>query len=120
MSANTQAPSAWGNVRQLGIVVENLDQAVAAWTRHQRVGPWLIMRNVTLPAVYRGQPTAPRIDIGFGYRGDLQIELIQQTNDAPSPYREFIDRGRYGLHHYAFLSDRIDDQVVIDFAKMSG
>jgi len=31
-----------------------------------------------------------------GNSGDLQIELIQQRNDAPSMYKEFLDSGRRG------------------------
>jgi methylmalonyl-CoA/ethylmalonyl-CoA epimerase len=51
------------------------------------------------------------MDIALGYRGDMQIELIEQRNDAPSPYRPYIERGQYGLHHTAFLSERIDADV---------
>jgi len=34
--------------------------------------------------------------------GDIQIELIQQRNDAPSMYKEFLDSGREGLQHVAY------------------
>lgn len=99
----------WGPVRQLGYVVQNLDQAVEAWSRQLGVGPWTIMRNVELSSVYRGEPSRPVIDLALAYRGEQQIELIQQTNDAPSPYRPFIERGHYGLHHFAFLAEQIDE-----------
>jgi hypothetical protein len=32
----------------------------------------------------------------------LQIELIQQRNDAPSMYKEFLDAGNEGLQHMSF------------------
>ncbi|HZP10905.1 MAG TPA: VOC family protein [Nevskiaceae bacterium] len=101
----------FGAVRQLGYVVESLDAAVEAWMRGMRVGPWTIMRNVPLHAVYEGKPSVPVIDLALSYRGDVQIELIQQTNDAPSPYRDPIARKQFGLHHIAFLSDEINDAV---------
>ena len=101
----------FGDVRQLGYVVRDLGAAVETWTRQLRVGPWTIIRNITLESVYRGAPSRPLIDIALGYRGAMQIELIEQRNDAPSPYRPWIERGHYGLHHTAFLCERIDADV---------
>ena len=101
----------FGDIRQLGYVVQDLGLAVDTWTSQLRVGPWTIIRNITLQSIYRGEPSAPLIDIALGYRGDMQIELIEQRNDAPSPYRPYIERGHYGLHHTAFLSERIDADV---------
>src|SRR5882724_9678666 len=111
MTSN-QTPSTTPNrIRQLGYVVENVDQAVAAWTTQLGVGPWLIIRNVPLQSVYRGTPSVPVIDCAFSYRGEVQIEFIQQKNDAASPYRAFIEQRRYGLHHTAYLSEPIADEV---------
>ena len=101
----------FGDIRQLGYVVQDLGRAVETWTSQLGVGPWTIIRNITLKSVYRGEPSEPLIDIALGYRGDMQIELIEQRNEAPSPYRPYIERGHYGLHHTAFLSERIDADV---------
>jgi glyoxalase/bleomycin resistance protein/dioxygenase superfamily protein len=101
----------FGDIRQLGYVVRDLAPAADAWSRELGVGPWTIIRNITLRSVYRGAPSEPLIDIALGYRGQMQIELIEQRNDAPSPYRPFIERDHYGLHHTAFLSERIDADV---------
>ncbi len=107
----TTALKEWGPVRQLGYVVENLDKAVEAWTEHLGVGPWMIMRNIELHSVFRGVPSRPTIDLALSYRGEVQIELIHQTNTANSPYRAFYDKGHYGLHHIAFLVEDIDGAV---------
>jgi len=40
--------------------------------------------------------------LAFGFMGDVQIELIEQRNDAPSPYTEFLAEGREGLQHLGF------------------
>ena len=100
-----------GTIRQLGYVVENLDRAVEAWSAGLGVGPWTVIRNIPLHSSYRGAPSQPLIDIALGYRGGMQIELIKQNNDAPSPYRSFIERGQYGLHHTAFISEQIDEDA---------
>lgn len=101
----------FGDIRQLGYVVEDLESSVNAWTARLGVGPWTIIRNIPLRCVYRGAASEPLIDIALGYRGAVQIELIQQKNDAPSPYRPYIERGEYGLHHTAFISAQIDEDV---------
>ena len=98
-------------MRQLGHVVQDLDAGVEAWSRQLGVGPWTILRNVELLGTYEGQAARPVIDLALGYRGDVQVELIQQKNDAPSPYRVFIEQKRYGLHHLAFLCEDIDGAV---------
>ena len=100
-----------GPIRQLGYVVENLDRAVEAWSTALGVGPWTIIRNIPLHSTYRGTTSLPLIDIALGYRGGMQIELIKQNNYAPSPYHPFIERGQYGLHHTAFVSEQIDEDV---------
>lgn len=105
------SPNSFGPIRQLGYVVQDLDAAVTAWTRHLGVGPWTIIRNVSLQSLYRGAASTPLIDIALSYRGEMQIELIRQRNDAPSPYRPWIEKGHYGLHHTAFLSEHIDEDV---------
>jgi methylmalonyl-CoA/ethylmalonyl-CoA epimerase len=104
-------PDGFGDIRQLGYVVHDLAAAVETWTRQLGVGPWTIIRNITLESVYWGEPSRPLIDIALGYRGQMQIELIEQRNDAPSPYRSYIERDHYGLHHTAFLSERVDADV---------
>ncbi|MDR3416578.1 MAG: VOC family protein [Nevskia sp.] len=111
MSTVRQALQDLGHIRQLGYVVSDLDAAVRGWGAGLGVGPWLVIRNVPLACVYRGAPSRPMVDIALAYRGGMQIELIRQTDAAPSPYRPFIERGQYGLHHTAYLCERMQDSV---------
>ncbi|HKY90794.1 MAG TPA: VOC family protein [Nevskiaceae bacterium] len=106
MPTNLQPPFC-----QLGHVVEDLERAVADWTARLKVGPWTIIRSITLPCTFRGQPSEPLIDIALGYVGEMQIELIQQRNTAPSPYRAWIDAKRFGLHHAAVFSKDVEADV---------
>ena len=108
---SAQALARLGKVRQLGYVVEDLDAAVEAWQDKLGVGPWTVMRGITLLCEFEGEASEPQIDIALAYRGDLQIELIQQRNDAASPYLKHVQSGWYGLHHTAFLSERIDEDT---------
>jgi hypothetical protein len=51
---------------------------------------------------YRGAPSQAEVSIALANTGDLQIELIQQRNGAPSMYRDFLESGREGLQHMSY------------------
>jgi hypothetical protein len=58
-------------------------------------------------ATYRGRIEDVALDIAFGRSGELEIELIQWKS-CHSPHREFIERGREGIHHVRFRDDDCD------------
>ena len=69
------------------------------------VGPFIYMHDPgAIDFTYRGEPTEPSSSIAFSYSDHIQIELIQQHNDAPSPYVDFLASGREGLQHVAFYT----------------
>lgn len=102
-----------GTETQLGFVVRDLDRAVRHWTQVLGVGPFLFLENGTgrppAPSLFRGEPQVIELRLAFAYMGEVQIELIEQVNDAASPYREFLAAGREGLQHLGY--------AVPDFAR---
>lgn len=102
-----------GTDLQLGFVVKDLDRAMRHWIEVIGVGPFLHLRNGTgrppAPSLFRGKPQIIELKLAFAYFGDVQIELIEQVNDAPSIYREFLASGREGLQHLGY--------AVPDFAR---
>lgn len=108
-SNSTTRTKPFGPIKQLGYLVEDIDSAVNAWMEQLGVGPWTVMKNVTLEANYLGEKTTTVMDVALAYdaEGDKQIELIQQTNDAPSPYIAFFREKRFGMHHIAYFVDDI-------------
>lgn len=92
----------FGGIRQLGMVVHDAESAMREWGR-LGVGPWFVMRNFVVDDFfYRGEPSpAPEITMCFAHSGPLQIEIIQQHNDVPSGYRDFLQSGREGAQHVA-------------------
>lgn len=97
---------ALGPATQLGFVVRDLDAAVRRWTEVLGIGPFLFLENGTGrppgPSRYRGEEVRIEMRLAFGYVGDVQVELIEQVNDAPSPYRDFLESGREGLQHLGY------------------
>lgn len=95
----------FGPVRQNGYVVRDIHAAMDHWINAMGVGPWFYIDRVKTDYFrHRGQDAAVEMSIALANAGDLQLELIQQRNDAPSMYKEFLDAGHEGLQHVAFWS----------------
>ncbi len=97
-----------GVIRQNGYVVRDLEAAIAEWL-DLGVGPWITLGPMAQEGmVFRGEPVTPTLHLAFANSGDLQVELIHQVDDGPSPYREFLDSGREGFHHLAWWTEDVD------------
>lgn len=90
-----------GPVRQIGYVVTDLDHAMAGWVQ-LGVGPWFVMRALPMRALYRGEPCETSLSIAWSNSGELQIELIEQRDDTPSVFTEFLNARGAGLHQLAY------------------
>lgn len=102
----------FGPVRQLGYVVRDIEEAMAHWTSRLGVGPFHYFADLPVSEVrYRGEPTEIRIAAAVANDGDIQIRLIQQTNDAPSHYLDHLDRHGEVLHHTAAWASNYDGVV---------
>ncbi len=109
----------FGAIRQNGYVVRDIRAAMEHWINVLRVGPWFYIDRVETDYFrHRGKDSAVEMSIALANSGDLQIELIQQRNDAPSLYKEFIDSGREGLQHVAYWTQ--DYQSLYDRALALG
>ncbi len=96
----------FGASRQNGYVVRDIEAALDHWTSVLGVGPFFYMEQVKVDDLrYRGQPTNAQASIALANSGELQIELIQLRNDAPSMWRDFLEAGHEGLQHFAYWMD---------------
>ncbi len=106
-----------GTLRQLAWVVADIDAAMNHWWRVLGVGPWFLKPHVGVTRFrHLGREATspaglPDLAIAFANSGDLQLELIMQRNDAPSMYRDFLQRQGPGMQHVAFWTERFDAQV---------
>ena len=109
----------FGAVRQNGYVVRDIEAAMQHWINVMGVGPWFYIERVQTDYYrHRGVDSNLEMSIAMANSGDLQIELIQQRNDAPSMYKEFLDAGHEGLQHMSFWTT--DYQRVYDDALARG
>ncbi|MGH8453141.1 MAG: VOC family protein [Nevskiales bacterium] len=99
-------PGLISNIRQNGYVVRDVDEAIAYWAGTCSVRPFHVLRRfVPQPMNLRGQPVQVELSIAVACVDGFQIELIQQHNDAPSLYREHLQRAGPGLHHVGSLTE---------------
>lgn len=99
----------FGDIMQLGYVVEDMDAAIDHWTRVLGVGPFFVSSRVPYAEVqYRGAPCDAETAVALSSHKGMQIEIIQQVAGGPSVFSDFIARTGGGLHHVCALSDDLE------------
>jgi Glyoxalase/Bleomycin resistance protein/Dioxygenase superfamily len=108
----------FGEIRQLGYVVREIQAAMRHWIEVLGVGPWYYVERLPVTDFrYRGRPSDPDVSIAVANSGRIQIELIQQRNDAPSMYRDFLAAGREGLQHVSSWPEDYDEVLARALAE---
>jgi hypothetical protein len=108
----------FGQIAQIGYVVRDIHASMDHWVQHG-VGPWFYVDRVQLDYFrHRGTASDMEMSVAVANSGDIQIELIQQRNDAPSAYKEFLEAGREGMQHIAYWTT--DFQALYDRAITLG
>lgn len=101
-----------GPIMQVAYVVESIDRSIDHWATKLGVGPFFVLEHVKFDeAWFRGAPCTVDFSVAIGYWGDVQIELIQQHNDAPSIYREFLQKGYRGMQHMCVVTHDMDADI---------
>lgn len=105
----------FGPIFQMAYVVPELEPFVEHLTRVVGIGPFFLFPT-PLPFEWMTRHDEPSggFDIlshaALAYSGDTMIEVIVPGND-PSPYRDFLDAGRSGLHHVGTWATDYDAQM---------
>lgn len=108
----------FGDIRQNGYVVPDIEAAMNYWATVMGVGPWLYLEQAPIKDFqYLGAPSEIDVSIALANAGPLQIELIQQRNDAPSMYRDFVRAGNIGLQHVAYWTENFDQALAAAEAR---
>ena len=99
----------FGEIRQAGYVVDDIEAAMDYWSRTLGIGPWFYNERVPIKNyTYRGERYEVHNSVALANSGPLQMELIQTRNDAPSMYRDFRQAGCTGLQHVAYWTQDYD------------
>ena len=92
----------FGPMRQVGIVVRDIERAMRHWVEVCGIGPWFYAERLPLTEFrYKGQVYDINMSVALANSGDVQLELIQQRCDSPSLYRDFLNAGHEGMQHWS-------------------
>lgn len=91
--------------------VEDIDRALAIWIG-RGAGPFRLARNMSIDTEYRGSPSQLDLSVAWGQFGGMQVECVQQHNDAPSAfldsYPDGPPTGIGGIHHMGMINPDYD------------
>jgi hypothetical protein len=99
-------PATGETIRQVACVTSpgTFDATIDFWLRTVCVGPFYVADFRLGNQMFRGEATDCTCRVGPSFRGDLQVEIIEPTNHAPSPYLDVLDRATVvpsaGLFHH--------------------
>jgi catechol 2,3-dioxygenase-like lactoylglutathione lyase family enzyme len=99
----------FGPVMQLAFVPKDINAALHFWTQTMGVGPFFKFPHVAYEHfAYEGQKRDVDFSVLTAYWGEMQIELIEQHNAAPSTYTKWQAAGHDGLHHVCIAVESVD------------
>jgi len=97
-------------ISQVGIVVRDLDRALAAYDTLFRVGPFRVFEPEYTDRMYRGKPENFRMRLAIAPWGAMDLELIQPL-DGKTIYDEFLEARGEGLHHLGFVIQGLAERI---------
>jgi hypothetical protein len=92
-------------INQLGYVYKDIKKHAKMLEEQLDLPKFAFLENKPTLYLYRGKETTIQTIIGFSRSLDVQIELIQHVK-GDCIFKEFIDAGKEGLHHFGvFVED---------------
>lgn len=101
-------------IRQIGIMVKDMDQAVAAFERFLNMKADFVgvteEYEVTGQKLW-GKPCRGRCHQALFNLENIQIELVSPYGEGDSVWKECLERDGEGLHHLAFKTNNIQEAI---------
>lgn len=108
-------------IQQHAYVVDDLDTAMAHWTRTTGAGPfWVSRDHYGHRHTYRGEAWDEPLHYAFAGTGETHVQLIEQPSATPSIYREMFAPGAGGFHHVAMLVPAADHAAEVARFERAG
>lgn len=102
----------YGSIIQEAYIVPDIKEAILKFSKTLHIGPFYLFEHFPLiNARYRGEACTADVTLAIGYSGNMSYELIQQHNDAPSPWRETFLKQGWGYHHRAIACQDFEQDL---------
>jgi catechol 2,3-dioxygenase-like lactoylglutathione lyase family enzyme len=99
-------------VRQIGIVVRDLDRTIRYYAENFGIGPWFRTDFGEEEHLWRGtEKITYTVDVALEFSGKTQIELISPREGDRNIHQEHLDTYGEGLHHLGFFVKNIDTRL---------
>ena len=89
---------------QVGVVVKDVEKAIAYYTENFGLGPFQIIDFNPEKHWVRGQPHPLRLKIAMAEMGPVHLELIEPVS-KDSPHQQFLEEKGEGIQHLGFYID---------------
>jgi len=101
-----------GNLKvdQLGFVYNDIEKQAKIFESLFNVPKFAILPETMEIVKYRGKDGEVTTKIAISRQFNTQIELIQPIS-GESIHKEFLDKGREGLHHISFYVENIETYI---------
>lgn len=95
---------------QIAYFVNDARAAAQSMHRQYGAGPFFLLERIELAwGEHRGRPQTFVHTSAYGQWGPLMMELVQQDEEGPSPFRDLFAPGEQGLHHMAMMVESMPD-----------
>ncbi len=98
-------------VSQIGILVQDIPEAVASYAKLLNIGCWYRSNTLKNEAAYRGKPVSIDVDIVLAFQGGMEIELIQVIGKEENVYSDMLAKNGGGIHHLGFSVSGYDRKL---------
>ncbi len=103
-------------VRQVGLVVRDLEATLESYTNQVGIGPWRVSL-LAPPGLsdmrIRGESVDYSMKVAVAWTGNTMWELIEPV-DGPSIYKEFLDHHGEGIHHLLVHHHGLDFETALE------
>lgn len=94
---------------QIAYFVNDSREAALRAVREHGAGPFFMLERIQLAwAEHRGKRQDFLHTSAYGQWGGVMIEMVQQDEEGPSPFRDMYRPGEEGIHHLAMMVDSLD------------
>jgi methylmalonyl-CoA/ethylmalonyl-CoA epimerase len=92
----------YAEMLHVGVVVKDLDQAVARWKAMGFTDIRVSPPNKGTDRTYHGKPIDVALKQAFVHGTRPMIELMEPVGDGPSPWGDYLKEHGEALHHVAY------------------
>ena len=97
---------------QIAYHVKDVRASALKMVEFTGAGPFFLAEQIELAAAtHRGRPCRFVHTSAYGQSGSMMVELVQQDDDGPSPFRDIYGPSEEGVHHLAYMAKDLDAAI---------